>query len=75
METAKIFQNGSSQAVRLPKEFRLPGKEVYVRRIGEMVLLVPKKNLWQEWFKNLQGFSDDFMKQRNQPAPQKRKGL
>ncbi len=75
METAKIFQNGSSQAVRLPKEFRLPGKEVYVRKLGGMVLLVPKKGMWKQWYENLSGFSEDFMAERNQPASQKRKGL
>jgi antitoxin VapB len=39
--TAKIFMHGRSQAVRLPKEFRLPGKEVRVRRVGNAVLLEP----------------------------------
>ena len=39
--TAKLFMHGRSQAVRLPKEFRLPGKEVHVRRIGDAVLLEP----------------------------------
>jgi antitoxin VapB len=39
--TAKLFMHGRSQAVRLPKEFRLPGKEVRVRRIGRSVLLEP----------------------------------
>jgi antitoxin VapB len=39
--TAKLFRHGRSQAVRLPKEFRLPGKEVRVRRIGRGVLLEP----------------------------------
>ena len=38
---AKIFKHGRSQAVRLPKEFRLPGKEVRLRRIGSAVLLEP----------------------------------
>ena len=39
--TAKLFTHGRSQAVRLPKEFRLPGKEVSVRRVGRGVLLEP----------------------------------
>ena len=39
--TAKLFKHGRSQAVRLPKEFRLPGKEVRVRRLGRGVLLEP----------------------------------
>ena len=39
--TAKLFRHGRSQAVRLPKEFRLPGTEVRVRRVGRAVLLEP----------------------------------
>jgi antitoxin VapB len=39
--TAKLFKHGRSQAVQLPKEFRLPGKEVRVRRVGQAVLLEP----------------------------------
>ncbi len=39
--TAKLFMHGRSQAVRLPKEFRLPGREVRVRRVGRGVLLEP----------------------------------
>ena len=42
MQTAKLFINGSSQAVRLPKEFRFIGNEVYVQKLGETVILVPK---------------------------------
>jgi antitoxin VapB len=39
--TGKIFMHGRSQAVRLPKEFRLPGREVRVSRIGDKVILEP----------------------------------
>lgn len=50
--TTTIFQNGRSQAVRLPKEFRLPGERVSVRRVGDGVLLEPlKATAWPEgWF-------------------------
>jgi len=41
METAKLFKHGGSQAVRLPKDFRLPGSEARVRRLGRGVLLEP----------------------------------
>ncbi len=75
METAKLFKNGSSQAVRLPKEFRLPGTEVFVRRVGDMVVLIPKKGGWKGWYENLSEFSDDFMQERKQPPAQRRKGL
>ena len=75
MKTAKLFRNGRSQAVRLPKEFRLSGKDVYVRKIDQMILLLPKKAPWGSLVKSLDRFSEDFMSERNQPAPQKREGL
>ncbi len=60
---AKIFNNGNSQAVRLPKEFRFEGKEVFVRRVANGVLLMPQnKNIWENWFDNLNEFSEDFTK-------------
>ena len=44
MEKAKIFMNGRSQAVRLPKKFRFKGSEVYIKKTEEGVLLIPKNN-------------------------------
>ena len=46
MDTAKIFENGRSQAIRLPKKFRFSDGEVYVNRVGEAVILLPKKAIW-----------------------------
>lgn len=66
--TAKIFKNGRSQAVRLPREFALPGREVYVRRVGRSVLLVPKDAPWDSVVTALDLFTDDFMADRTQPA-------
>ena len=62
-QKAKIFNNGNSQAVRLPKEFRFEGKEVIVRKVANGVLLIPQnKNIWESWFDNLDEFSEDFTK-------------
>jgi len=72
MITAKLFKNGQSQAVRLPKEFRFEGEEVWIRRIGRVVLLVPKDDPWQEMADSLDKFSDDFMCERKQPEIQER---
>ena len=47
METAKIFENGRSQAVRLPKKFRFNTDEVIVQQLGDAVILVPKESMWQ----------------------------
>ena len=62
-QKAKIFNNGNSQAVRLPKEFRFEGKEVIIRKVENGVLLMPQnKNIWESWFDNLDEFSEDFTK-------------
>ena len=60
METAKIFQNGKSQAVRLPKEYRFTGDEVGVKRLGELVVLYPKDKANALFFSSLGNFTDDF---------------
>ena len=61
MMTAKIFENGRSQAVRLPKEFRFNAEEVAVNKIGDIVLLIPKTNKWSSFLQALDLFSDAFM--------------
>lgn len=62
-QKAKIFNNGNSQAVRLPKEFRFESKEVIIRKVENGVLLMPQdKNIWKNWFDNLEEFSEDFTK-------------
>ncbi len=61
MMTAKIFENGRSQAVRLPKEYRFSDKEVMVNKIGEIVLLIPKTTKWENFMKGVDLFSPDFM--------------
>jgi antitoxin VapB len=75
MNTAKLFTNGKSQAVRLPREFKFSGAEVYIKRIGSNVLLIPKDNPWESLAASLEKFSDDFMADRQQPPVQSRKGL
>ena len=67
---AKIFKNGQSQAVRLPKEFRFDNqKEVYIKKSGDIVMLIPKdsKTLWSNFFDNLDSFSNDFEIKRDEP--------
>lgn len=61
METAKLFENGRSQTVRLPKKFRLPGNEVIIQRLGNAIMLVPKENLWETFVSGINEFTDDFM--------------
>lgn len=68
MMTAKLFENGRSQAVRLPKEYRFEGDEVSINKIGDVVVLIPKGNKWAGLLNSLDLFSDDFMADgREQP--------
>ncbi|MCM1267747.1 MAG: type II toxin-antitoxin system VapB family antitoxin [Bacteroidales bacterium] len=76
MMTAKIFENGRSQAVRLPKEYRFSDEEVAVNKIGDVVILMPKENKWSGFLDSLNLFSEDFMKDgRIKSANQEREML
>lgn len=76
MMTAKLFENGRSQAVRLPKEYRFNGDEVAINKVGEAVILLPKDNRWSGFLSSLDLFTDDFMEDgRGQPAAQERESL
>jgi antitoxin VapB len=67
MKTARIFKSGNSQAVRLPKEFHLEGAEVYIKKVGSGVLLMPKGDPWASLSESLDRFSEDYMEERVQP--------
>ena len=75
MKTAKLFKNGDSQAVRLPKEFRFAGSEVLIKHAGDAVVLLPKTKSWTSLLSSLGQFSKDFMNQREQPKQQSRETL
>ncbi len=60
MEIAKIFENGKSQAVRLPKKFRFAGDEVFVQKVGQAVVLMPKDSAWEIFMNGINSFTDDF---------------
>lgn len=75
MDTAKLFQNGKSQAVRLPKEYRFRGTKVYVKKIGNAVVLIPEHDSWDTLIESLALFSEDFMEERVQPPTDERREL
>jgi antitoxin VapB len=70
MKTARLFQNGRSQAVRLPKEFRFSGDRVFIKKMGNVVVIIPCQDSWQTLFDSLTQFSVDFMEDRAQPSEQ-----
>ncbi len=67
MKTAKLITDKENQTVILPKEFQLEGNEVYIKKIGNAIVLISKENPWQVLFDSLELFSDDFMESREQP--------
>lgn len=76
MMSAKLFENGRSQAVRLPKEFRFEGTEVNIAKIGSCVILIPKEDAFALSLAGLDMFSDDFMAEgREQEHEQERESL
>jgi antitoxin VapB len=67
MHTAKIFMNGRSQAVRLPKECRFAADEVVVARLDDMVVLYPREKGWDLMAKGIEHFTEDVLSDRDQP--------
>lgn len=65
--TAKVFENGRSQAVRIPKEYRFKDKEVIINRIGEVVLLIPKESGWDSLWQGIDMLTDDYMVEGRAP--------
>lgn len=69
METAKVFNNGGSQAIRLPKDCRFSESEVLVNRIGNVVILFPREDRWQNLLTSLDLFTDDFLSEPVESLP------
>jgi antitoxin VapB len=66
MNTAQITTDGTHQIVILPEDFKMAGTEVYIKKVGNTIILIAKDNPWQSLFESLDQFSDDFMTTRDQ---------
>ena len=76
MHSTKVFISGNSQAIRLPKEYQVEEKEMYIKKVGRTIILFPKKNPWETFERSLSEFSEDFMETgRKQPQIQERGSL
>lgn len=71
-QIAKVFMNGRSQAVRLPKEFRFDCDEVYITKQGDKVVISPTKPTWDDFFSQTSAFDDSYLNEREQDEPQER---
>ena len=75
MQTAKIFINGRSQAVRIPKEFQFKGEEVFIQKVGDAVILVPKNKAWNTFLDGLNGFTEEFLREGKLDLPDSEREL
>ncbi len=75
VETIKLTTDGKSQVVILPEQFHLSGNEVYIKKMGNAIVLLSKEDPWQPLFDSLDNFSADFMETRAQPSLQPREDL
>jgi len=76
MQSAKLFTNGRSQAVRLPKDYQFQGDDVLIQKVGNAVILIPNNKSWEVFLDGLNNFTNDFMENgRNQGIADKRENL
>ena len=68
VQTAKVFENGRSQAIRLPKEFRVDSEEVYLKKTPEGFLVIAR-DPWTIFLEGVEELSDDFMSKGRQQLP------
>lgn len=66
MTTAKVFMNGRSQAIRLPRDFRVGTDEVFLKRTAEGFLVI-ERDPWELFEEGCRELSEDFMAERVQP--------
>ena len=74
MKKAKVFKSGNSIAVRIPKEFGLKEGEVWIKKEGKKIIIIPIEEKWDRIFRELEEVkeTEDFLKSRNQPEIQQR---
>lgn len=67
MNIVKLLQEGNHQIIVLPEDYHLQGDEVYIKKVGNAIVIISKDNPWQSLFNSLDLFSEDFMESREEP--------
>lgn len=75
MITAKVFKSGNSQAIRLPKQFRLDSDEIIINRVGNVLVMIPKDDPWSFFSQGIKEIGEDFPKQIKKLKHSKRVGF
>lgn len=74
-ETVNINQLKGLQSILIPKGMEIDDDKVYLKKIGNIIYVIPFHNPWKNFFDSLTLFSDDFMNERNQPENQDRESF
>lgn len=69
MKTAKVFKSGNSQAIRLPREFQFRGSEVYIKKMGNCAVLIPKEDPWKIAEESICKFTKDVLEEGREQLP------
>jgi len=75
IEAVDIQNISGQQAIQLPNDLRINDDKVYLKKMGNVIYIIPFHNPWQNFYDSLSGFSEDFMNERNQPAQQNRESF
>jgi antitoxin VapB len=75
MQTAQLSTDGTHQIIILPSDIRLDGSEVYIKKMGNNLVVISCRDPWRSLFESLDQFSDDFMASREQPALEQRESF
>lgn len=75
MITAKVFQSGNSQAVKIPNEYRIDADEVSINRLGKALVPLPKDDSWSLFSEGVREISDDYPTKIKRDKPQKRSDI
>jgi antitoxin VapB len=75
MKTASVVRHGTEQYIRFPEDFRIDADTLYIKKVGNVVVLLPENSPWESLFSSLDLFTDDFMTDREQPRFQDREEL
>jgi antitoxin VapB len=75
IEAVNIQNISGQQAITLPEELRINDDKVYLKKMGNVIYIIPFHNPWQNFYDSLSGFSPDFMNERDQPSQQNRESF
>ncbi len=74
-DTVEINNISDYQEIKIPDGYKIEDNKAYIKKVGNVLYIIPYHDPWQPMIESLDGFSEDFMESRNQPNNQKRETL